>query len=157
MPNSSYSKTSSRAPTTIDRDIIKQLGFVINFSTYQISCLNTSLPFNHRLATPTEVEPSAVDAFIKNPAPTDKANLVANAINHLPQVDQPLLKEVLQLFNKLFSSNLGLYKGQQIQLKLTNPSTKPIYHKPYSVFNHQRLVLKQYLQDLVHLEVLRAL
>ncbi|KAG7369761.1 reverse transcriptase RNA-dependent DNA polymerase [Nitzschia inconspicua] len=81
------------------------------------------------------------------------ADTVVQAQRHLSADQQADLAKLLRKHSRLFSGQLGEYKGQKIHLEI-DPSVKPSRSRPYTVpINHQQ-VFKEELERLVRIGVL---
>lgn len=78
---------------------------------------------------------------------------VISGCKHLSTQEQEALRNVLNNYKKLFSADLGLYKGEKVSLEV-DPQAIPHRQRAYTVPICQRSTFKQELDRLVTLGVL---
>ena len=156
----------------IGRDLMKELGIDLNFSTCTMHWDNAEI----QMQEPDWLNTENIDEFEKelfmvhDPETTDadriqrildmkysKANLetMVKQIKHLNNEAQERLLNVLKKFEHLFDGTLGEWKTAPVELELKDPNCKPYHAKPYPVPQSQEAKLKAEIARLVELKVLR--
>ncbi len=156
----------------IGRDLLKELGIDLLFSTGEMKWAQATVP----MRDPSMLQASQIDTLeneiysMHDPETTDAARIqsiidikyapqdigaiVAQA-THLTNNERKGLSKLLTKFETLFDGTLGEWKTDPIDLELKDPDCKPYHARPYPVPQSQEVKLKAEIERLVGYGVLR--
>ena len=156
----------------IGRDLMKEIGLDIKFSTCSLVWDNSEIP----MQDPDKLDESKIESFeqeifmMHDPVTTDaeriqtildmkykKADLneIVNGITTIDQQQKNQLLKKLQKFETLFDGTLGCWNCKPVELELKDPNCKPVHAKPYPVPQSQEKKLKDEIERLCKANVLR--
>ena len=156
----------------IGRDLMKEIGLDIKFSTCSLVWDNSEIP----MQDPDKLDESKIESFeqeifmMHDPVTTDaeriqtildmkykKADLneIVNGITTIDQQQKDQLLKRLQKFETLFDGTLGCWNCKPVELELKDPNCKPVHAKPYPVPQSQEKKLKDEIERLCKANVLR--
>ena len=156
----------------IGRDLMKEIGLDIKFSTCSLVWDNSEIP----MQDPDKLDESKIESFeqeifmMHDPVTTDaeriqtirdmkykKAGLneIVNGITTIDQQQKDQLLKKLQKFEILFDGTLGCWNYKPVELELKDPNCKPVHAKPYPVPQSQEKKLKDEIERLCKANVLR--
>jgi hypothetical protein len=149
----------------IGQDILKDLGFILDFEELEVHWENASIPFKDMTKDVMESfyidEPEAVQesmSRVKKILDNDygEANLheVARSQTHLTREEQDKLEELLRKYQDLFDGTLGKWTQPDCHLEL-KPDSKPYHAKAFPVPRVHMETLKQEVERLCKIGVLK--
>ena len=140
-------------------------GFILNHARHCVTWDGLSIPMSNNAHTNNNRTPTvthftcthrsakiyAAGTLKIKMAKYDKVDsqMVASQCNHLSSSQQTQLGQLLSLFPDLFSGKLGRYNKSKFTLQLQDPTTPPIFCKPYPVPQDHMAVFKQELDHLL--------
>jgi hypothetical protein len=149
----------------IGRDLLDDLGFIINFSEHTVTWDEASMPFkdltddvleNFHISEPDSIEESMsrVKKILDNSyAPAD-LHEVARDQTHLTKEQQQKLEDLLHKYEKLFDGTLGRWTQPDYHLEL-KPDVKPYHAKAFPVPRVHMETLKKEVKRLCKVGVLK--
>ena len=154
----------------LGRDLLMDLGLVINFKTKIVKWMDHEIPMRDRqfLKDPNHFLANAIDDLdleLESDDPLESyildakyermtARQVVESQKHLSAVEQQSLETVLDKYPILFDGKLGHYPHKQFHLDL-EPHSQPVHAKPYAVPLAQESAFKKELNHLLEIGVLR--
>lgn len=149
----------------IGRDILRQLGIILNFNQDTIDWDDAIIPMKSEEATMEESffvpDSSSLDEAsqrIKNilDAKYDAAdlNLIVNKCSHLTSFQKKDLFKLLTKYHSLFDGTLGKWKGEPYNIEL-KPDATPYHARPFPIPKCHEQTLKLEIQRLCDLGVLK--
>jgi hypothetical protein len=175
----SSAKTNSKyAPDMIiGRDLLLKLGMTIDFNTNEppsIKWEEAAVPmvkrgtwtqhtveetFKLQQKESTTLQKAEQNFENKSPsmlaASYEATNLDEIIPTHLSRQQQSQLSQTLKTFDTAFSGKLGRFPGKPIHLQLTDPNVTPYHGKPYQVPRSQYQLLRDEVNRLVKIGVLK--
>jgi transposase InsO family protein len=164
----------SRYDMIIGRDLLDTLGFDMLFSQKVMIWDNASVPMRN----PSYLDAGHIDDFereifsIHDPDTTESERIqnildvkyapadleaIARESKHLTKHEQELLYKLLCKYAHLFDGTLGTWDVTPIDLELKEPEAKPSHAKPYPVPHSQEQKLREEVERLLALKVLRKI
>jgi hypothetical protein len=150
----------------LGRDLLKELGIVIDFAEEMVTWDDMSTPVKPEDADAEQhyniSDSQQIDATmcIKNilDAKYEKADLdkIVTESDHLTKQQQQTLKQVLARHEGLFDGTLGTWTGDPYHIEL-KPEAKPYHARAYPIPKVYEATLKQEVERLVELGVLRCI
>ena len=144
----------------IGRDILQPLGFEFSFADQTVRWMNVTIPFVPREQKPNIPDSERIHQVISSFMQESDYNTsttgddIAQEQVHLPKEERNLLGLTLGEFNPMFNQVLGCYPHAKCDLKLKT-GTDPIHTRPFQVPDKFRDLLKNELNKLVDLKVLK--
>ena len=165
------SESSSTSDMIIGRDLLGELGIILNFNDKTVTWDTDTIPMKDRgtLATQESLievylsanEPQTlVDEFSRStkildaeykPAILDE---VIKMCENLNQEEQHQLLQILQKYEHLFDGTLGEFNMEPISLHLMDKGCKPVHARPYTVPRSVEQQLRKEIARLVEIGVL---
>jgi len=146
----------------LGRDILEQLGIIIDFKEKQITWEEISIPMRTKEAFENEgyfIHDSEIVAEA-----TARTTKILDAHYEAADIDQTIaacqnlddkqkqqLKNLLNEFQQLFDGTLGTWKDQQINIE-TREGAKPYHAKAFPIPKSREETLKKKLLDFAKLE-----
>jgi hypothetical protein len=159
----------------IGRDLLNQLGIIINYNTKSIHWDDEETPMlsgdelNFLSQGPLQLRDALLSKFLYSEENLSDDEFTAEiqaarygrvAINdvvskatHLTLEQQQDLKDLLQEFPKLFSGELGRFTGELVHIDI-QPDAKPVHKRHYPVARIHEKVFKDEIDRLVSIGVL---
>jgi RNase H-like domain found in reverse transcriptase/Reverse transcriptase (RNA-dependent DNA polymerase)/Integrase zinc binding domain len=158
-------QTLSGYDMILGRDMLSELGLVLDFSRNMIIWESGEMPMKVRGATREN------SLFIKEPVPLmheaermskildakyKKADLrkIADSVKGVNDEQREQLYQFLQLYEGLFDGTLGKWKGKEYHIELKE-GAKPFHARPYSVPRAYELTFRREVERLVNIGVLK--
>jgi hypothetical protein len=157
----------------LGRDLLKDLGLIIDYSTKSIIWNDAIIPMKGSTATVTESfhiqDPAGIDEMVGRlagdkyktilDAKYKKANLEKEIEDNCPQLNSKQRKTLLKLLTKfedLFDGTLGKWKNTKYDIELKE-GAKPYHSRPYSIPKAYEQQLRVEVERLVKIGVLRKI
>ena len=156
----------TRYDMIIGRDLLQQLGMVIDFNTNTIQWNEAIVPMKNPDAQKQEAyiqDSESIDDATRRikdiiEAKYEPANLeeVVELSTNLNKEQRTELKYLLEKHKTLFDGSLGLWENESVDIQL-KPGSLPYHAKPYPIPRIYEKTLKQDLDRLCSLGVLRKI
>jgi hypothetical protein len=144
------SKASNTYDTIIDRDLLGNLGIILNFNDHTVTWDTGTIPMRDRgtlntqdalleLYLPSNEPQSLVNKFSRSTKILDAdykpaiLEDVAQMCENLNSEEQHQLLQLLQKYEHFFDGTLGEFNMDPIGLGLIDPRVKPVHARPYTV------------------------
>ena len=165
---------NSRYDMIIGRDLLEELGMNFLFSDALMTWDNASVP----MRSPSWLDANRIDDFeeeifsMHDPVTTEADRIqqildakyapadlekLAEESKHLTPEEQHMLLNLLNKYEHLFDGSLGKWDVGQVDLDLKEEDTKPYHAKPYPVPHSQEQKLREEVDRLVELKVLKKI
>ena len=160
---------TSRYDFIVGRDVLRH-GFILNHARHCVTWDGLTIPISkdartddtrlntvtHFTCTHQSAEIYAAGTLKIKMAKYNKVapQIVASQCNHLSAQQQLQLGQLLSKFPDIFSGKLGRYNRSKFTLQLQDPTTTPIFCKPYPFPQAHIAVFKQELDHLLDKGVL---
>jgi hypothetical protein len=165
------SKLSSTYDMIIGRDLLGELGIILNFNDHTVTWDTDTIPMKDRGTLNTQEailevylasnEPkSLVDEYLRSTKILDAEykpailEEVTQTCTNLNQEEQHKLLELLQKYEHLFDGTVGEFKMDPIRLHLIDKGVKPVHARPYAVPRAVEQQLRTEIARLVDIGVL---
>ena len=148
------SKAKVHYAAIIGRDIMAQVGFMLDFKNQQVHWDDITIPM--RLHHPTKSEEVYANNDRLIAANYTAANLKSCLPEHLRPHEQQKLLALLTQFESLFQGKLGCMSGPPLDIEL-KPNVTPIHARPYPIPRAHLELVKEEIKRMKKLGIIRQI
>ena len=156
---------SSRYDMILGRDVLKELGIDIKFSTETIEWDGVSIPmksmdaeaetdFTIQDSTAVQDATSRIKQILEAKYEAADLRKITSECTHLDKQEQEKLLELLEKYKSLFDGTLGEWKGEKYHIELKE-NAKPFHARAYPIPKTYEETLKLEVDRLCQLGVLK--
>ena len=160
-------KQESAYDLIFGRNLLRELGIILNFNKNTVECNNIDIPMKPRNCTSETHFAIQESENVQNAtarikkildAKYEKADLkqVVKELKHLCKPERKSLLKLLQKYESMFDGTLGTYTGSNYKIELQE-GVKPYHAKPFPIPRVHEKTLRKEVDRLVKIGVLKRI